>query len=109
VTIKSGQGDASTQPDEQADPMQVTDGGGATASRAWMRRVIEPGSRTLYVKGTVSPQPKKLTLQKRAGSRWRTVGYGRTDARGRYALLVESPGAYRVLANGGVGPTVHVR
>src|SRR3954447_21908557 len=35
VTIKSGQGDASTQPSAPSgDPMQVTDGGGATASSA---------------------------------------------------------------------------
>src|SRR3954447_13918793 len=35
VSIKSGQGDASTQPSAPSgDPMQVTDGGGATASSA---------------------------------------------------------------------------
>ncbi|HEX6713575.1 MAG TPA: SpoIID/LytB domain-containing protein [Thermoleophilaceae bacterium] len=108
VSIKSGQGDASTQPEDQVDPMQVTDGGGATASRAWMRRVVEP-ARTLYVRGLVSPTPKRVTLQRRDGSKWRTVGYGRTDARGRYALLVETAGTYRVLAGGGVGPAIRVR
>jgi stage II sporulation protein D len=110
VTIKSGQGDASTQPDSSGgDNTQLTDGGGVTASGAWMRRVAEPGSRTLYVRGSVSPAPKKITLQRRVGSKWRTVGYGHTDKRGRYALLVESAGAYRILANGGVGPTVRVQ
>jgi stage II sporulation protein D len=110
VTIKSGQGDTSTQPEQApADDMQVTDGGGATASRAWQRRNAEPGRDPLFVSGTVSPAPKKVTLQQRVGKRWRTIGYGRADARGRYALLVESAGAYRVLANGGVGPTVRVR
>ena len=110
VTIKSGQGDASTQPDAPADDnTQLTDGGGVTASRAWTRRNAEPGARTLYVRGSVSPAPRKITLQQRVGSKWRTVGVGRTDARGRYALLVESVGAYRILANGGVGPTVRVR
>src|SRR3954469_1937490 len=38
VSIKSGQGDASTQP-TQPDNVKVTDGGGATAASAWMRRV----------------------------------------------------------------------
>jgi stage II sporulation protein D len=109
VNIKSGQGDASTQPEDQGDPMQVTDGGGATASRSWMRRVIEPGARTLWVRGTISPRPKRVTLQRRVGSKWRTLGYGKTDARGRYALLVENAGVYRVLAAGGVGPAIHVR
>jgi hypothetical protein len=61
------------------------------------------------VRGSVSPAPKKITLQRRVGSKWKTVGYGKADQRGRYALLVESAGAYRILANGGVGPTVRVR
>src|SRR4051812_1454278 len=107
VSIKTGQGDASTQP-SQPDT-QLTDGGGATAARAWMRRVVEPGARTLYVRGAVSPTPKKVTLQVRGRKGWKTVGYGRTDARGRYALLVETAGTYRVLAGGGVGPAVRVR
>jgi stage II sporulation protein D len=110
VTIKSGQGDASPQPQEQpTNDMQVTDGGGVTASSAWWRRVAEPGARTLYVTGAVSPVTKRITLQQLADRTWKTVGYGTADARGRYALLVESTGTYRVLANGGVGPAVHVR
>ena len=107
VTIKSGQGDASTQTQDQQ--MQVTDGGGAQASRAWMRRVAEPGSRALYVRGSVSPRPKTITLQRRDGSKWTTLGLGKTDARGRYALLVDAAGVYRVLAGGGVGPAIRVR
>jgi stage II sporulation protein D len=111
VTVKSGQGDAPTQPQDQQPPdnTQVTDGGGVTASSAWMRRVAEPGARRLYVTGAVSPAPKRITLQQLAGRKWKTIGYGKADARGRYALLVESTGTYRVLANGGVGPAVHVR
>src|SRR3954471_4547398 len=76
VTIKTGQGDASTPPSTQ-----VTDGGGVTVARAWMRRV-EPGARTLYVRGTVSPAPKKITLQKKGRHGWRTVGAGRADKGG---------------------------
>src|SRR4051812_8482695 len=103
VTIKTGQGDTSTQPNTQ-----VTDGGGVTVARAWMRRV-EPGARTLYVRGEVAPAPKKITLQKKGRHGWRTIGDGKADKRGRYALLVDSAGVYRVLAGGGVGPAVHVR
>src|SRR3954447_11889098 len=106
VTIKTGQGDVSQPP--QSDT-QLTDGGGATAARAWMRRVVEPGTRTLYVRGAVSPAPKKITLQKNGRHGWRTIGYGTADKRGRYALLVDTTGVYRVLARGGVGPAVHVR
>jgi stage II sporulation protein D len=111
VTINSGQGNDSTPPGDSTDNTSLTDGGGVTAgaSRAWMRRVAEPGSRTLYVTGAVSPRPKKVTLQKLDGSTWNTVGFGRTDDQGRYALLVDTTGTYRVLANGGVGPSVRVR
>jgi hypothetical protein len=73
-----------------------------------MRRNTEP-ARTLYVTGAVAPTPRRVTLQKRVGSKWTTVGHGRTSKRGRYALLVDSTGTYRVLANGGVGPAVRVR
>jgi stage II sporulation protein D len=109
VTIKSGQGDTPAQPEQPPNPVQVTDGGGATASASWMRRVMERGSKSLSLTGAVSPRPKKITLQKLNGSSWTLVGYGTTDERGRYALQVDSTGTYRVLANGGVGPVVRVR
>jgi hypothetical protein len=65
--------------------------------------------RKLVVEGSVAPAAKKIALQKLGRRGWKTIGYGKTDTRGRYALLVRSTGAYRVLAHGGVGPTVHVR
>jgi stage II sporulation protein D len=115
VTIQSGQSDPSnsstqTQTDQQpAGDVQVTDGGGTTASisRSWLHRVV--GAKALVVAGTVAPRADKITLQKRDGAAWRTIGYGATDARGRYALRVDSTGSYRILANGGVGPVVRVR
>ena len=110
VNIKSGQGDASTQtePDSSTTP-NVTDGGGVTASASWLRRVFGTTAKQLIVSGSVAPRAKKLTLQVRKRGHWKTVGLGTTDKRGRYALLVDAAGAYRVLANGGVGPVVHVR
>ena len=109
VNIKSGQGDTSTQPGTTSPDTTVTDGGGVTANASWLRRVFGPAQRQLVVSGAVSPRPSKVTLQQRDRSSWKTVGYGLTDTKGRYALIVDSAGAYRVLANGGVGPTVHVR
>jgi stage II sporulation protein D len=108
VSIQSGQGDTPTQ-QQSANDVQLTDGGGTTAgaSRSWLRRVVAP--HRLVVSGSVSPRADKITLQQRAGSRWRTIGYGTTDDHGRYALKVESTGAYRILANRGVGPVVRVR
>jgi stage II sporulation protein D len=111
VSIKSGQTNepaATTQPADGG----LTDGGGTTAgtssaSPAWLRRIVGP--RQLIVAGSVSPRPKRITLQKRVGGRWRTVGYGQADSRGRYSLLVDATGAYRVLAAGAVGPVVRVR
>ncbi|HEX4720810.1 MAG TPA: SpoIID/LytB domain-containing protein [Thermoleophilaceae bacterium] len=109
ISIKSGQQKTPLAP--PAQPMrndQVTNGGGVTASAAsWLRRVF--GVRKLVVEGSVAPAAKKIALQKLGRRGWKTIGYGKTDTRGRYALLVRSTGAYRVLAHGGVGPTVHVR
>jgi stage II sporulation protein D len=109
VNIKSGQGDASTQTTTPAPDTTLTDGGGATASASWLHRVFATTARQLVVSGAVSPRPNKITLQQQRGGSWKTVGYGQADKRGRYALIVARTGAYRVLANGGVGPTVHVR
>jgi stage II sporulation protein D len=108
VTIRSEQRTAADEPSAPADEVQATDEGGATAQASWMRRVLEPRRRRLVVAGSVSPRPKKITLQQRKGSRWVTVGYGTTDARGRYALIVKARGTYRVLGAGAVGPAVLV-
>src|SRR3954447_8839735 len=104
VNIKSGQ--QKTQPSLQSESPQLTDGGGTTAQASWLRRIVVP--RQLIVSGSVTPRPKKITLQVRDGKKWKTVGLGKTDRLGGYALLVRAAGAYRVLANGAVGPTVHV-
>jgi stage II sporulation protein D len=107
VMIKSGQ--PQQQQTAATDPTAggITDGGGTTATASWLRRIVAP--RQLIVSGSVSPRPKKITLQQLEGQTWKTIGLGRTDARGRYALLVQTTGAYRVLANGAVGPVVRVR
>jgi stage II sporulation protein D len=109
VTIKSGQGGASTQPDQApaSDNTQVTDGGGVTATASWLRRVVGPAQHVLS--GSVAPRADKITLQKRGRRGWKTTGYGTTDDHGRYALRLSATGTYRILANGGVGPAVHVR
>jgi stage II sporulation protein D len=108
VTIKSGQGGASTQPDQPAtSDTQITDGGGVTASSSWLRRVFGPAEHVLS--GDVAPRASKLTVQQQVRSKWRTVGYGTTDGSGRYALRLASSGTYRILARGGVGPAVRVR
>jgi stage II sporulation protein D len=110
VTIKSGSGsgDASSDPAQPApNDTQVTDGGGVTASSsAWLRRQVGPAEHVLS--GDVSPRASKLTVQQRMRSKWRTIGYGTTDSRGRYALRLASSGTYRILARGGVGPAVRV-
>lgn len=105
VKIESGQGGLDHKPQAPSGG-QLTDGGGTKAQTSWLRRIVGPSQ--LVVSGSVSPRPKKITLQKLDGNHWKTVGYGHADRRGRYALLVEATGAYRVLANGAVGPAVHV-
>jgi stage II sporulation protein D len=109
VAIKSGQ--TSTPPpasDTELAP-EGTAEGGATASTAWMRRLHEPAHRQLAVEGTVSPKPKRVLLQRHTRKGWKTIGQGRTDRRGRYALLVPAADRYRVTASGAAGPVVAVR
>lgn len=110
VAIKSGQ--TSTPPagaDTQLAPEGTTTEGGASASATWLRKLHEPALRQLAIQGSVSPTPKRVVLQRRVGKRWRTIGQGRTDAIGRYALLVPAAGRYRVIASGAAGPVVTVR
>jgi stage II sporulation protein D len=63
------------------------------------------------VVGEVSPAVSggSVTLQRRAGSRWATLGTATTDARGRYAFVADRPGAYRVRYLLDAGPVVRVR
>src|SRR4051795_8953021 len=103
VTVKSGQGGASTDPKENAPP--VTDGGGTVAKASWLREFF-PAKTQLVLQGAISTAPKKITLQQRVAGKWKTVGYGSTDRRGRYALIVAKRGIYRVLGGGAVGPAV---
>jgi stage II sporulation protein D len=108
VAIKSGQPDG--EDDETLGP-DGTAGGGVQAARSagWRRRLAEPRQVQLVVEGSVSPRPKRILLQQLRGKRWKTLGEGRTDEHGRYALVVPSAGRYRVLANGGIGPVVRIR
>ncbi len=111
INAKSGQGDTSTQPETPSsdDSDQVTDGGGTTAKSSYTRPLLEPQPRRLVIEGSISSHPKKLTLQMRSGGKWKGVGYGTTDTRGRYALLLKRTGVYRVLGGGAVGPAVRIR
>jgi stage II sporulation protein D len=103
VQIKSGQSDTTTFETDD----QLTDEGGAQAAAA--REKLPARRRKLVVRGSVAPAPDKLTLQRKTRKGWKTVGYGKTDKHGRYALIVDRVGSYRVLAGGGVGPAVHIR
>ena len=64
------------------------------------------------VTGAVSPAPKRrsrVTVQRRAGKRWRTVAHGRTARGGRYSVRVPRAGTYRVLVNGATGAITRIR
>jgi stage II sporulation protein D len=110
VNVKSGQGGASTQPDSGPDTT-LTDGGGvvAGAKAAWVREWSPAQPRKLVLEGSISSHPGKLTLQKRAAGKWKTIGYGKTDRLGRYSLLLKTRGVYRVIGGGAVGPAVRIR
>src|SRR4051794_3289759 len=107
VNSKSGQGTAAPDPKGTPAPT-LTDGGGTVAKASSLREMV-PMQRKLIIQGSISSVPKEITLQQRLKDRWRTVGFGTTDARGRYALIVPATGVYRVLGGGAVGPAVRIR
>lgn len=109
VNIKSGQTGTPPAPSQPSGGGQITDGGGTIAQASWLRRVFGPPSRQLVLSGAIAPRANRIVLQQRMRDGWKTIGYGKTDAQGRYALILDSTGVYRVLANGGVGPAVRVR
>ncbi|HET6508672.1 MAG TPA: SpoIID/LytB domain-containing protein [Baekduia sp.] len=52
---------------------------------------------------------KRLSVQRRDGRGWRTVGHARVGRAGRYAATLPGPGTYRVTLGDLVGPSVNVR
>jgi stage II sporulation protein D len=88
-----------------------------------------PGGGTLGPTGGVTPEARvaalarhRLTgrvlpahrgsdvrIQRRAGRHWVDVGNADTDASGRYAFTVDTPGRYRVKYRGDAGPSVAIR
>jgi stage II sporulation protein D len=52
---------------------------------------------------------KRLSVQRRDGDGWRTVGHATVGRGGRYAATLPGPGAYRVRLGDLVGPAVNVR
>ena len=50
-----------------------------------------------------------VSIERRTGRRWVTVGSAETDARGRYAFTADAPGRYRARFRGDTGPTVGIR
>jgi stage II sporulation protein D len=113
IAIKTGQ-DGAPAPDAAPNPAPAPapNGGSsppaATAARAaWVRKVVGP--RQLILSGSVSPRSDRVLVQTLAGGGWAPIGQGTTDAQGRYSMLVPTPGLYRVLANGAVGPVTRIR
>jgi stage II sporulation protein D len=110
IAITTGQ-DGQPAPDPAPKDTPPADPNGGTppviARASWMRRIVGP--RQLILTGRVSPKPERVTVQKLEAGRWKTLGVGRTDERGRYSMLMPATGSYRVLANGAVGPATQIR
>ena len=62
------------------------------------------------LRGTIFPAGKgaRVTIEIRAGKRWRPTGVVRLGPGGRYSVRVASAGVYRVVYRGLAGPPVHV-
>ena len=63
------------------------------------------------LRGSILPARRgaAITLQRRDGGRWVTIGTTRAGAGGRYEAAVASAGTYRVRYGGDAGPPVRVR
>jgi stage II sporulation protein D len=73
--------------------------------------VTGPRSRVPALNGTVFPAPRnaKVSVQLRTGRGWQTVEQESVAAGGAYSGPLLTPGAYRVLYSGLVGPTLSAR
>jgi stage II sporulation protein D len=101
------------EPAAEPDPVPAEDPGAPTGG-------TQPpfGSATLLgtrpvgaVSGRVLPvlRGQRVTLQRRAGARWVTVGSTGLHRGGRYSQAVTRPGTYRVRYHDETGPAVRVR
>jgi stage II sporulation protein D len=87
----------------------------AAAAARYMRGAAPEfrAARTLTqrLEGFVLPTRKgaAVTVQRREGRSWATVGAARTGAAGRYAFDADRPGSYRVRYRGDIGPAVTLR
>ena len=70
-----------------------------------------PQARLLAFAGDFRPAPRgrRLAVQRRTASGWRTVERVRTHRHGRYRATVGSPGVFRVKGGSVAGPAVRVR
>ncbi len=86
---------------------RIRTGGSARAAVAGL------GSRVLAreVYGSVSPAAPGPTVvvQRRSDGRWKRAARGRLGRSGRYSIMVDGAGLYRVVTGGDAGPAVRVR
>jgi stage II sporulation protein D len=70
-----------------------------------------PPARQLAIAGDFRPAPRtrRLAVQRRTASGWRTVARVRTHRHGRYRAALRAPGVYRVTGSSVAGPAVRVR
>jgi hypothetical protein len=55
------------------------------------------------------PRKHRLRVERKVGTRWRLVGFVRTNRRGHYHTELEGAGVYRVRGGSVAGPDVRLR
>jgi stage II sporulation protein D len=104
TSIKTGTAPPPEEPAGPPTPVDPETGG------------VSPGATTAGMRptgaltGSVLPARRgaRVTLQRRDGDRWVTIGTARVGAGGRYAASVTGAGTYRVTYRGDAGPGVRV-
>ena len=104
TSIRTGK--APKPPEPAGPPTPVNPGTGGASPGAATAGTRPAGG----LRGAVMPARRgaRITLQRRAGARWVTIGTLRAGAGGRYEAAVAAAGAYRVRYRGDAGPVVRI-
>ena len=104
TSIKTGT--APKPPEPAGPPTPVDPGTGGTSPGAATAGTRPAGG----LRGSVMPGRRgaRITLQRRVGGRWVTIGTVRAGAGGRYEAAVAAAGTYRVRYRGDAGPAVRI-
>jgi stage II sporulation protein D len=99
-----------SKPKKKTKP-EDTDGTGGTAPQDRSAHLASATAPARRLTGEVFPASARgtVTIEERAGGRWRAVCQAATNAKGRYVFTSSRPGTFRVRYLADVGPAVRLK